>query len=120
MRNFENDELDSITTRKTETSHTAPTTNNLRASADDLDSLAITFGDKDLMKREGLDLCRADQDRRVRFNLFRAMRTLALSIRKELGFILSARGSRGPRTVALQRRTIGPCVPLAQRVLSVH
>jgi hypothetical protein len=72
--NFENDDLDSLETKPiAESTRMAASSKPTGANTDDLESLAVTFGDENLMKRDGLELCRADQDRRVRFNILQGV-----------------------------------------------
>jgi hypothetical protein len=67
--NFENDELDSLGTRPTTESSRMATAKSTGGNVEDVENLAVTFGDKDLLAREGLEICRADADHRVRFNI---------------------------------------------------
>jgi hypothetical protein len=68
MSHFEDDELDNLQTSKRGANNTTPPLPSAKANTED-DALPITFGDENLMRREGLELIRADQDRRIRFTI---------------------------------------------------
>src|SRR5580700_4520753 len=72
IMNFENDELDAIRTKPTAENSRVPAPPKVglsTANTNEAESLAIDFNDEQLMKREGLELCRPDQDRKVRFTM---------------------------------------------------
>jgi hypothetical protein len=67
---IDDDEFETLGTKpKTENSRGMPSAKATTADLGDVENLAVNFNDDNLMKREGLEICRPDQDRRVRFTV---------------------------------------------------